>query len=118
MSKFTTYHENSVMGISNLTVTDDWIIFSPEEGPAPLIVFYDRKQNRYVTNQSLDPLYSLFFGKWDNAPKGYTEAGQYYSAVSSEELREVKETVARKEKVMKYLLPPFTMRLKPAPKAR
>jgi hypothetical protein len=98
LSKFTTYRENSVMGISNLTVTDDWIIFSPEEGPAPFIVFYDRKQNRYMTNQNLDIPYSLFFGKWNNAPKGYTEAGQYYSTVNIEELREIKEAVARKEK--------------------
>jgi hypothetical protein len=98
LSQFTTYRENSVMGISNLTVTDDWIIFSLEEGPASFIIFYDRKQNRYTTGQGLDVPYSLFFGQWNNAPNGYNEAGQYYSTVSSKELREMIETIAQKEK--------------------
>jgi hypothetical protein len=84
------------MGISNVTVTDDWIIFSPEEGPGSFIVFYDRKQNRYITNQGFDFPCSVFFEKW-HAPHGCTETGEYYSTVSSEKLREMMEKLTTKE---------------------
>jgi hypothetical protein len=96
LHKFTEYREKSVMGISSVTVTDAWIIFSPEEGPGSFIVFYDRKQNRYMTNQGFDFPWSVFFEKW-HAPHGYTEAGEYYSTVSSEKLREMMKELAAKE---------------------
>jgi hypothetical protein len=97
---FTEYRKSSVMGINNVTVTNDWIIFSPEEGPGSgsFIVFYDRKQNRYITNQEFDIPYSMLFSKWSDAPNGYTEDGKYYSIISSEKLREMIEKTAKEEK--------------------
>jgi hypothetical protein len=70
------------MGISNVTIADDWIIFSPDEGPDFYVVYYNRKQNSYLTNKGFDIPYSTFFGKY-YAPYGYTEAGEYYSSVDS-----------------------------------
>ncbi|MDR2120652.1 MAG: 6-bladed beta-propeller [Tannerella sp.] len=100
LDKFTAYRGKSVMGISGVTVSDDWIIFYLEEGPASgsSIMFYDRKQNEYVSSQWLDIPCSMFFEKWNNAPHGYTETGKYYSAISSKKLREMIEEVAKKEK--------------------
>ena len=97
LEMFTEYRDKSVMGISNLTVTDDWIIFTPEEGPDSYVVYYDRKKNSYITNKGFDIPYSTFFGKY-YAPNGYTKANEYYSVVGNWELCEMIEELSKKDK--------------------
>jgi hypothetical protein len=97
LDKFTEHRKISVMGISNVTVTDDWIIFCPEEGPELIVVYYDRKQNSYMTNKGFSMPYSTFFGKYF-APEGYTETGEYYSSIDSWQLRELIEKLSENDK--------------------
>jgi hypothetical protein len=112
MDLFTEYRDKSVMGISNLTVTDDWIIFSPEKGRDFYVVYYDRKKNSYMTNRGFDILYATFFGKY-NAPNGYTKTNEFYSAVGNWELCEMIEELREKDKdyLSKY---PFLQGIDPA----
>ena len=100
MNLFTEYRDKSVMGISELTVTEDWIIFSPEKGRDFYVVYYDRKNNNYMTNRGFDIPYSTFFGKY-NAPNGYTKANEFYSLIGNWELCEMIEEL--REKDMDYL---------------
>lgn len=88
LSLFSEYRNKSVMGISGLTLTDDLIIFTPEEGPDSYVVYYDRKRNIYMSNKGFDIPFSTFFGRY-NAPMGYTENNEYYSTVNNGELSEM-----------------------------
>ena len=94
---FTEYRNISVMGISQVTVNDDWIIFSPDKGRDFYVVYYDRKRNNYMTNKGFDIPYSTFFGKY-NAPQGYTKANEYYSIVDNLELCEMINELAKNDK--------------------
>jgi hypothetical protein len=97
LTRFTEVRKNSIMGISDLTITDDWIIFSPDEGPELCVVYYDRKKNNYIINKGLDIPYSTFLGGLD-APYYYTDAGEYYAMIHSWELREMIENLSVKDK--------------------
>ena len=96
MEKFTANREKSVMSIDNLTITDDWIIFVPEKFRDFYVVYYNRKQNNYMTNRDFNIPYSTFFGNY-KAPYGYTEAGEYYSLIDSWDLRNMIEELAEKD---------------------
>jgi hypothetical protein len=96
MDLFDKHRNEYVMGINSLTVTEDWIIFSPEKGRDFHVVYYDRKKNNYMTNKGFDIPFSTFFGGY-NAPMGYTKTNEYYSIVDNRNLCEMIEKLMEKD---------------------
>jgi hypothetical protein len=87
VDNFENYRERSVMAINGVTLTDDWVVFSPEFSDSP-VVYYDRRTNTYMTNRGFEIPYSTFLGRYF-APHGYTDSGEFYSWINAYELRDM-----------------------------
>jgi hypothetical protein len=99
------------MSLGSLTVNDSWVIFNPEKRDAG-VVFYDIKQDKYILNKGFEFPYSVLLGGY-RAPEGYTDKGEFYSMVESQELRDIILELAEKDAdyLSKY---PFLKGLDPA----
>lgn len=112
-SRFREYRENdkAVLKIDQLTVTDDWVVFSPSLFK-PSVIYYNRKTNTYIINENFEEPYNLFFGEY-NAPDGYNpDTREFYRLVNAQELKEVVSEIQKEnpEYLQKY---PFLANVNP-----
>ena len=90
-----------IVFIENLTVTDDWLTFTPETFDAR-VVFCDRNTSETVTNKNFKFPYSVFFKRY-NAPLGFNEQTQeFYQLVNAMEVKEMVEEAQANGELDKY----------------
>lgn len=97
-ARFSDYRQNdkAVFKIDHLTLTDEWLIFTPTLFD-PSVVYYNRKSNKYIVNKGFEKPYNLFFGRY-NAPDGYVEeTKEFYRLVNAMELKEMIEELAKQD---------------------
>lgn len=97
-ARFSDYRQNdkAVFKIDHLTLTDEWLIFTPTLFD-PSVVYYNRKSNTYIVNKGFKEPYNLFFGKY-NAPDGYIEeTEEFYRLVNAMELKEMVEELTNQD---------------------
>lgn len=90
-----------IVFIENLTVTDDWLTFTPETFDAR-VVFCDRNTSETVTNKNFKFPYSVFFERY-NAPLGFNEQTQeFYQLVNAMKVKEMVEEAQANSELNKY----------------
>ncbi|MGL5619271.1 MAG: 6-bladed beta-propeller [Tannerellaceae bacterium] len=93
-SNFNKQRFYSVMAIENFTITDDWFVFRPGMWEMPIAIYCNRKANTYMTNKGLKDPYAPIFGKY-STPDGYdAKSGQFYTSISSFDLKVLIEKMA------------------------
>ena len=105
------YKESIIENIDCLQISDNWIAFCAFVNKSNnAIIYYNRSEDYYITNNNFTPPYSYFFGEL-NLPIGVTDNGEFYSFLSNIKLKEIIKNISSEypDYESKY---PFLKRIK------